>query len=225
MQPWPYGMPSSINPFVIFLGPSPGNSPPVSDDIHEAPTPYTPYGLPTFARAHEGLYVRDTRKYWDRVRKLGSMIVQARSPELSETQAHALIGQLNLGTGQFGKATDAPLDPRYCQWVPEVVLDYLRPSYVILLGLRALLGRPGTGFDPLNRLKIDWNNPDQCFPFTAHKTSQYTFRVWNRKRPDGKGIRFVQWPQHPSRAPMTKDSIWKESACEFILHAGVNQSS
>src|SRR5436189_3441252 len=65
MQPWPYGMPSSINPFVIFLGLSPGNSPPVDDAIHAA---CKPYDLPTAGVAHPGLYVLDTRNYWDRVR-------------------------------------------------------------------------------------------------------------------------------------------------------------
>jgi hypothetical protein len=27
MTPWPFGMPTSINPFVVFVGASPGNSP------------------------------------------------------------------------------------------------------------------------------------------------------------------------------------------------------
>ena len=114
--------PSSINPFVVFLGASPGGSPPACE-VRE------PYELPTAGVAHPKLYVCDGAHYWDRVRALGSMVVQAHAPKISDPHAHALIGQLNLGTGQFGKVSDAPFEPEYCRWVPEVMLDYLRPSF------------------------------------------------------------------------------------------------
>jgi hypothetical protein len=136
MQPWPCGMPTSINP----------------------------YGLPTAGVAHPGLSVRDKRHYWDRARELGSSIIQARSPELSEPQAQALIGQINFGTGQFGDARKAPFESTYCRWVPGVILDLLRPTYVILFGMRALLRKSGPRFDPSNRLRIDWDRPEERPP-------------------------------------------------------------
>src|SRR5260370_32214820 len=34
VKPWPFGMPSSINPFVVFLGASPGGSPPARSEEH-----------------------------------------------------------------------------------------------------------------------------------------------------------------------------------------------
>ena len=117
MKPWPYGMPSSINPFVVFLGPSPGNSPPVGD---AAPGNCKAYDLPTAGVAHPKLYVCDTRNYWNKIRELGALIVQARAPEIAERNAHALLGQLNLGTGQFGDANHAPFESEYCRWVPDV---------------------------------------------------------------------------------------------------------
>jgi hypothetical protein len=135
MKPWPYGMPTSINPFVVFLGPSPGNSPAPGDaDYSRRP----PYAMPTAGVPHPKLDYRDPEGYWDRVRELGSMVVQAHSPRMSESATLALIGQLNLGTGAFGQAKNAPLEPDYCRCVPEVVLDYLKPSYLILLGLGSI---------------------------------------------------------------------------------------
>src|SRR5260370_5392666 len=52
VRPWPFGMPSSINPFVVFLGASPGGSPPACE-VRE------PYELPTAGVAHPKLYVCD----------------------------------------------------------------------------------------------------------------------------------------------------------------------
>jgi hypothetical protein len=221
MQPWPYGMPSPINPFVVFLGASPGNSPPVDDPLRKI---CGPYDLPTAGDAHPGLLCADTRNYWARVRELGAMIVRAHAPGISEHDAYALIGQLNLGTGRFGEVIDAPFEPCYCQWVPEAILDHLRPSYVIMLGLKSRLRQPNQGFDPSRRLQIDWNRPDQCFSFAGQKASRYKFRIWNRMRPDGKGIRFVLWPQHPSRPPMTNGHVWRESGGEFALRARTGTS-
>lgn len=90
------------------------------------------YPLPTAGIAHPGIFVEDTRRYWYRVRKLGSIVVRARSPELRENQALALIGQLNLGVGQFGRASEAASEPIYNRWVPDILLDFLRPRFVIL---------------------------------------------------------------------------------------------
>jgi hypothetical protein len=181
VKPWPFGMPSSINPFVVFLGASPGGSPPAYEVRG-------PYALPRAGVAHPKLYVCDGKHYWDRVRELGSMVVQAHAPNILDSHAHALIGQLNLGTGQFGRASNAPFEPEYCRWVPEVLLDYLRPSYVILLGLLGRRDRLETDFDPLDRLgmRSRWNKPDECLRFDAYKKKQFKFRIWNRPRPDGK---------------------------------------
>lgn len=214
MKPWPYGMPTSINPFVVFLGASPGNSPPVGDATHQV---CEPYDLPTTGQAHRHIYCPDTSNYWNRVRALGATIVQAHAQALSEPEALALIGHLNLGTEQCGQAKNARIEPEYCRWVPDIILDSLRPSYVILLGLR---GRIATcNFDPAKRLGINWNKPDESVEFAAYKTKRFQFRVWSRKRPDGKTVRFVQWPQHPSQAPMTNSAIWNESGREFVEFA------
>ena len=210
----------SINPFVIFLGASPGGSPPPQARS------LTIAFLTDCRRprdAHPKLDVPDGRHhYWLRVRELGSAIIRARTRRpLLIPDAEALIGQLNLGTRQCGKAKNAPFDKRYCEWVPEAIMDDLRPSYVILLGLASRLTRPDSGFDPFQRCGIDWTNPDQSFAFNGYRRSKYRYRIWTRKRSDHRTVRFVLWPQHPSRAPMTKASVWTESGSEFILHSGI----
>jgi len=215
MQPWPFGMPTSINPFVVFLGPSPGNSPAEGDiDYKRRP----PYPMPSVGVPHPKLNYRDPRGYWDRVRELGSVIIQGHSPGMSKADTYALIGQLNLGTGAFGKAMNAPLEEAYCRWVPEVLLDYLKPAYVILLGLSSVLRKSRGTFDPSNRLGINWSQPEVDLPFKAYITSQYRFQAWKRKKSDGRTINVVMWPQHPSRAPMTNPRIWQQSGREFIQH-------
>jgi len=211
----PYGMPCPVNPFVVFLGASPGDTPAPGDRNYKE---RKPYGLPTAGVRHPGLDYQDPGHYWDRVRELGSMIVQGHSHRMSKSDTLALVGQLNLGTGAFGQAKNAPLEPDYCRWVPEVVLDYFRPSYLILLGLTSILTKPNP-FDPCNRLRIDWNQPEINFPFKGYERKQYQFRAWKRKRSDGKTINIVLWPQHPSRPPMKgSPSIWRESGREFVQH-------
>ena len=37
MEPWPFGMPTSVNPFVLTIGPSPGNSPNRTDTVLNKP--------------------------------------------------------------------------------------------------------------------------------------------------------------------------------------------
>jgi hypothetical protein len=115
MQPWPYGMATSVNPFVVFLGASPGNSPEKGDPDYLT---RKPYDLPTAGVPHPLISYPDPKHYFERVCQLGETLVQSRAPHMTDTQAHALLGQLNLGTGAFGQATEAGLEPEYCRWVP-----------------------------------------------------------------------------------------------------------
>jgi hypothetical protein len=214
MRPWPYGMPCAVNPYVVFLGASPGNSPVAGDSSYLTRESYE---LPTAGIPHPRISYPDPRHYFDRIRELGQIIIQSRAPGLTEPQTHALLGQLNLGTGGFGQAANAPLEPEYCKWVPDVLLDYLRPSYVILLGLFGHLKGPNAKlFDPLNRLGIAWKKKaDLEFPFEAYTLRRHGFRLWRRQRTDSKPITFVLWPQHPSRIPMTDVRFWRQAGEEF----------
>ena len=218
MRPWPYGMSTSVNPFVVFLGPSPGNSPVAGDADYST---RRPNDLPTAGVPYPAIYYPDPKHYFERIRELGTTIIRHHSPRLADKQAHALLGQLNLGVGAFGQAANAKLEPAYCRWVPDVLLDYLRPAYVVMLGLSGILTGPtGRQFDPANRLGLNWKRPDARFPFEAYAVSQYSFRIFRSRRTDGKPITFVLWPQHPSRAPMTNSSCWRQSGQEFAARIG-----
>ncbi len=188
VQPWPFGMPCSINPFVLFLGKSPGNSPAPGEKARPN------YSLPTAACSHRGLHYPDSRGYWLRIRKLGSIIVKRYAPQMTESDTLALVGQLNLGTGMFGEAKNAPFDPEYCRWVPDVVLDHLKPAYLILVGLNGIRTSNGE-FDPNNRFRIDWNRAQKEFPFKAYEPKQYRFRLWNSQRTDPESTTENQWFQ------------------------------
>jgi hypothetical protein len=100
-------MPCTVNPYVVFLGASPGNSPVAGDSGYLTRESYE---LPTAGIPHPGIYYPDLRHYFDRIRELGQIIIQSRAPGLTEPQTHALLGQLNLGTGGFGLAANAPLE-------------------------------------------------------------------------------------------------------------------
>ncbi len=212
-DPWPFGMPTSINPYVVFLGPSPGNSPPVDDSIGAK---IEPYDAPTVGRPHPGIYCRDTRNYWGNVRDLGRRVICASaSSSLDDYHADTLIGHLNLGTTRSGQAANAQLQREYLLWVPSLILNDLRPVFVIMLGLSTILRKGDSGFAPDVLPRIDWSQPDHCVPFTAWTQSRYNFSIWTRTRPDGQPIHFVAWPQHPGRAPMTDPKMWRASADEF----------
>ena len=53
-KPWPYGMPTSVNPYVCIVGLSPGNSPNLHDLFYTT-------SLPTIGEAHQGLKYNDTK--------------------------------------------------------------------------------------------------------------------------------------------------------------------
>ena len=213
--PWPYGMSCAVNPYVVFLGPSSGNSP-VSGDpdfLSRRPNDMPTAGVPV--RGLDGSY-NDPRRYFEKIRKLGVRIIQSLAPSMTSKDATGLLGQLNLSTSAHGKAREVVLDPSYCRWVPEVLIEHLRPAFVVMLGLSSILkGDGGRLLATGGKVSVDWKKPEVQFPFMACTDTQYSYRIWKRLRSDGKSILFVQWPQHPGKPPMTIDGIWQRSAEEF----------
>jgi hypothetical protein len=215
MKPWPYGMPTSANPFLLFLGPSPG-----ADDDSVACAERNPYAPPTVGVPHPGVYFPTL--HYTKIRELAEIIIHAQAPGLRNDDAHALIGHLNLGTGAFGSAKNAQVEPAYGEWVPDIILDRLRPRYVLMLGMKDIILKPltaGRGFDPRGRLNVNWNRPDLDLPFRSYTQKSFRFRIWTRNRSAGYAIHFVAWPNHPKRAPMTSAEVWRASGTEFAEYA------
>lgn len=216
MKPWPYGMPTTVNPFLILLGPSPGNSPAKGDaDFITRPA----YEVPTVGCAHPKFLYPCT--YWDKARELSAGLIQAYAPELAPEDCYALSGQMNLGVGAFGQANEAAIEMEYAKWVPKVIAELLKPRLVIVLGLVTIIKQSRTlqeAFVFPGAMPIDWKRPDRELPFRGYNLKRLVYRIWKLSRPDGADMTIISWPNHPSRSPMTNAAIWRASIDEAIQY-------
>ncbi|HMO86594.1 MAG TPA: hypothetical protein PKC18_16910 [Lacipirellulaceae bacterium] len=203
-----------VNPFLVVLGPSPGNSPQPGDvEFVEQ----RPYEEPTVGQVHPKFLYEDARGYWQKVRELSIGVLRGFDPELSAEECYSLSGQTNLGVGGFGRANKQAVDPTYARWVPRVVMEKLRPRIIIMLGLLSLLKDHEAirrDFASSGLIRIDWKRPDREFRFEQYQQKKLLFRTWRISRPDGGVTTVVSWPNHPSRAPMTNVDLWRASIRE-----------
>ena len=115
---WPVFSPGSLNAWLVFLGPSPGNSPGSSWN-------YDP--LPSVGGAHGGVaeYV-DRRGFWNGIRKFARTIF----PELSPTDVYAATMVRNLDPEQSATGpTGGHMYPAAIQ-VTEVLGKLIRPRWL-----------------------------------------------------------------------------------------------
>lgn len=214
MKPWPYGMPTSVNPFLVVLGPSPGNSPLVGDAAFRSRPPNE---VPTVGCAHPGFHYEDARSYWPKIRELSIGMLRGFDASLSESECYAMSGQMNLGVGAFGNARSGAVESAYAEWVPQVLIKTLRPKIVVLVGLLSLLKgneEVRRWFSASGDIKIDWRKPERELPFQSYANKQMLFRSWSVLRPDSGTTTVVSWPNHPSRSPMTDRAMWRASVRE-----------
>lgn len=204
-------MPVSADPSVVIVGASPGNSPDPTEQVTDSG-----YSGPTFGTAHSGFFYRDSKSYWEKVRALCSEVLRVTDPSISEHDALALSGHLNLGTGCNGSATDEVIEPSIVRWVSSLLGSVVSADIVITFGLNGLLTKK-THTDAWNEgpggLRVNWISPENRYRF-----QQYSFRVWSATRSDGLRVLVCSWPNHPSRHPFagTADSqAWKESLVAF----------
>ncbi len=202
---WPYGMPTSLNPLVVFLGVSPGNSPSRDGEAerhHELP--------PTVGAAHPGLFYPDTKHYWAKVREAGAALVGALSPRTPPEDRLALVGHLNLGTGRSGSAGNAPLTPDGSEWVARLVTRGLRPRLLVGLGLNGILGQRPDLRNALRRggLGFAATRPDRT---TSMEGFRYQFRIWSGEGSEAPTV--ISWPNHPSRHPFAgaPGDTWRQA--------------
>jgi len=214
VAPWPYGMPTAGNPYVVVLGMSPGTSPAQGDaDYFRRPA----IELPTFGTAHPRWDYNDPRGYWDKVRLLTSSVISAIDADVPERSTSALSGHMNLSTGASGQADKVALDPVLAAWVATTISTCLRPRYVIGLGLWSALRKPEvrSALTALGSGKVDYSRPMRITSFRGYQEKTLLFREWDLIRPDGGSMTFVCWPQHPSRAPFSNRKIWAECVAEY----------
>ena len=212
-KPWPFGMPTSINPSVVVLGASPGNSPDpltVGTSSSEARS----YSLPTLGAPHPGLFYADNRKFFVKIRLLICGIMENLYGISDEKDALSLGGLMNLDTGEYGNAVDVPYNDELVSWVLRKSTEEMKPRFLICLGLWGERRRVLTGIDK----SLNSYSPDAAFPFLSGALSEYNFRVWVLKNEGRKPTFIVFWPNHPSRPPFTNDELWKKSIADFALY-------
>lgn len=206
VTPWPYGMPTVINPKIIVLGPSPGNSP--AKDGGAAPLPS--YDPPAFGEPHQKLFYQDTKRFFVKVRALCSGILATRYG-LTEHEALSLSGMMNLDTGQFGNAKDVQFDAQLVRWVLSTIHEKLRPDYLICLGLKSRIA----DILPFVSPGLDSRRPHRTLEFKGYTRRVLRYHEWTVRRSDGDSMRLVLWPQHPSRAPFSNPLLWQASIDEY----------
>ena len=209
---WPYGSATSINPLLVVLGPSPGNSPRRGDRQFVT---REPFALPTAGVPHPGVWYVDPRGYWSKVRELARTLLDA--DDVLGDDALALFGTMNLSTGASGSASNARLSAPFARWALATIRDGLRPRVLVLLGLRTLLRTSHELSAPFEDVfeGLDLRRPHRVHPFEAYTIRHLIFREWDLATPRGAPLLLVDWPQHPNRPPFTIVALWLAACREF----------
>ena len=209
---WPLGMPSSLDPKLVIIGVSPGNSPGTNvaaDDYCSAPSkvisPKSNYFYP------------DSKSYWKKIRTMARGYFLRSDASISVEDALLATSHLNLGTGSAGTATKGDVDYAVIRWVSGLLNSLYKPDVVVLLGLKSIMddGEVYAAWNHSNGLAINWRRPDLETPFTAYSKATYRFREWRVERPDSHRVRVIMWPNHPSRVPFSDMNMWEKSIEEF----------
>ncbi len=233
IRSWPFGMPTSAAPIAVVLGVSPGNRP-SSLETDADIDPSKAYPPPTFGEPNRGLMYNDESSYWSKTRALLAMLVRRFDNELTEDQALALAGQLNLGLAMKGSASPDAIEPPITAWVSRV-LTRMQPRTVVGLGLVGLLVNPRREWQPAAaRIRTAWSEGGLLITWEERGWKResasvnghaYSFRVQDTLVNDQRTT-FVLWPNHPSQAPFGgpggPGSRWAESieAARTVLRGG-----
>lgn len=212
VEPWPYGNATTVNPFLVTLGVSPGNSPAAGD------TTFLRAGghqLPTAGAPHPGTRYRDPRRYWDKVRILARTTVMG--ADANEDDVLSLFGNINLDTGQSGQAENVVVKAEFAAWVLHSIRYHLKPRYVVMLGLPTYLRSNRDIAEIFEKtfpgFKVE--RPHREVPFHAYEKKRFVFREWDIANECSEGLTLVMWPQHPSQSPFTNLEFWHAACQEF----------
>jgi len=211
-------MPASIDPKLVLIGVSPGNSP-MPEHRREEPNSPTFDSEPCVVKGdNNNFYYPDSSGYWEKLRMLCSSYFEFNDNRMDETDSISLTTHLNLGTGSAGAATKMDVERDVIRWVSKLLNKDLEPDAVILFGLKAILSdiEISSWWNHEDGLKINWLKPDMQKSFNSYKKIKYYYRMWNATNDRGKNIKLVLWPNHPSRAPFLNYDIWQKSIDEFL---------
>lgn len=208
IEPWPYGNSTSINPFIVTLGVSPGVSHQKGDQVyHRGGNQFPTAGTP-----HPGVYYKDTKKYWCKIRFLAQTTLEAYN--VGRDDALSLFGNLNLDTRRNASPDKASVDPAFATWVLQMIRCKLRPHFVVMLGMLGFLRNNKSIHEAFNKSfsGFNVNDPHHTFPFKGYKKKQFQFRQWNFG-----DLTLVMWPQSPTHSPFASNlEAWKAACGEFV---------
>ncbi len=218
---WPYGCSTSINPWVVFLGVSPGTSPEAGDTNF-----VTRRGAPpTAGCAPASMVYSDSKGFFERLRDLTTALIRAEVGQAMDvSDALSLSGIMNLDCGASGDARNVTVDEAFARWSVDVAIRRLRPRYVVGAGLSGFLREPkhawlrellssyvGAAFMP--------GRAPASVPFEGYTKKQYVFRAWPLRNGGVSPQHLIILPQHPSRAPLTSPAIWGDAVRECVAFA------
>jgi len=212
---WPLGMPASLDPKLVIIGASPGDSPKpghtgaVSD-----------YGecLPTVNPSlNSDFYYEDSRKYWKKIRYLLLAFCNRERSIESLPDAIALTSHLNLSTIANGQAGVEGIEPDVVRWVSRLLNNKHSPDLVVLVGLKKIMlddkqNRVINWWNCKGGLLVNWKQPEES-PLLGTSLS---FREWMATNAAGHRVRIVMWPNHPSRVPFGSIQIWNQTVDQFL---------
>ncbi len=216
---WPDGMPASVDPKLVLIGVSPGNSPMPEHRREDSNSPIFESEPCVVKSEKNHFYYPDSSGYWKKLRMLCSSYFQFHDNSMDEADSISLTTHLNLGTGAAGSATKMDVERDIIKWVSKLLNKVHEPDTVILFGLKAILSdnEISSWWNHDGGLKINWLKPDIQKPFNSYKKRRYYYRIWNTTNARGKNIKVVLWPNHPSRAPFSNYDIWQKSIDEFLV--------
>ena len=212
IKPWPFGNATTVNPFLVTLGASPGNSPEsrVHGSLKEKCRQF-----PTAGEPHPGVSYNDDKHFWDKIRFLAQTILA--SQNFDQDEVLSLFGNLNLDTSLNGNAKDVLINPKFAAWILKTIRYRLRPRFIIALGLSTQLRTNRSIRDVFERFfpgfKLD--RPNREIPFAGYRKRNYVFREWDFSSVNHGDVTLVFWPQHPSQVPFTKFETWSAACHEF----------
>jgi len=210
---WPFGMPGSLDPKLVLIGVSPGNSPDLNRGSEELVS--TPGSVPP-----NNFYYKDSASYWEKVRSLSHQFVSRSDKSIDEASALLVTSHFNLGTSGTGTASKSDVEKSYITWVSQLLNRELEPDLIVLFGLVAIMNNKEVRewWNHSDGLLVNWSKPQREIPFTAYKESRWKYREWSLTSKRGHDLRIVMWPNHPSRPPVKDPRLWDASVKEYIAH-------
>lgn len=220
---WPGGMPASIDPELVFIGVSPGNSPMPEDAAPSKAVSQSPrfVSAPTFHKpSNSHFYYPDTSRYWEKLRYLAHQYFLQENEEITENAAISCCSHFNLGTGDAGSATKHDVEEDVVKWVSRLLDRVHKPKLVILFGLNKILKDEVVSgwWNHDQGLTVPWSFPDKQASL-ASQDRNYRFREWRVTASSGNEVKLVMWPNHPSRPPFTNIEVWYRAVREYLQGA------